>query len=177
MSRACSMHTQTAGDYAIDRDGAGTRAHRWAAPERGSWSSSKIWNWTTPWPIPRCLASLAAMTKDVGGQIARAGGIARICCGAFNEKPLEVEVESTGQAHALGHLAVLPAVRRPDQRGMVPAQEVGTGVDYGASTVASSADSVHSSAPSHRCADTNSLHHSLARPIDSTLFRLPGIDE
>ena len=46
--------TQTAGDYAIAVTRRTRRRRRWAAPSRDFWCSSKIWNWTTPWPIRRC---------------------------------------------------------------------------------------------------------------------------
>ena len=41
-----------AGDYAIEVHGHAERTSRWARPGRGSSSSSKTWNWTTPRPTP-----------------------------------------------------------------------------------------------------------------------------
>ena len=76
---------------------------------------------------PTLLASLAAMTKDVGGQSLRPRSCPT-CCASIAEQSAGDGSRVAGQADPVGHLALLPAVRGADQHGVVSAEEVGAGV-------------------------------------------------
>ena len=78
---------------------------------------------------PTLLASLSAMTREAGGQSLAPEELPDLLR-RIEEKPLEMRSRVAGQAHPLGHLALLPAVRWPDQHGVVSAQAVGAGLTH-----------------------------------------------